>query len=312
MEILDGKKLSTETKLNVKNKVEQYVSAGLPRPKLACILVGDDPASQTYVNSKEKTCAELGIDSVLEKLDGNSSTQEIIAVINRLNDDKSVNAILLQLPLPEALRPFEDEIINTISPQKDVDGLTTHNLGRLFADKSLVSPCTPSGIINLLKKYNVQIEGKRATVVGRSLLVGKSVAMLLLKEGATVQICTSKTKGLAQETKKADILVVCAGKEKLVTKDMVKDGAVVVDVGIHRKQSFEIDKNTFEVKPKTKLCGDVDFENVKDKTSFITPVPGGVGPMTIAELMQNTLILYKNQLALKIENACLESNVKTL
>lgn len=312
MEILDGKKLSAETKLKVKNQVEEYVGLGLPRPKLACILVGDDPASQTYVNSKEKTCAELGIDSILEKLDGNSSPQDIIETINRLNNDNSVNAILLQLPLPEQLRLFEDKIINTISPQKDVDGLTTHNLGRLFADKGLVSPCTPSGIINLLKKYNVQIEGKCATVVGRSLLVGKSVAMLLLKEGATVQICTSKTNNLAQETKKADILVVCAGKEKLITKDMVKEGAVVVDVGIHRKQSFEIDKTTYEVKPKTKLSGDVDFDNVKEKASFITPVPGGVGPMTIAELMQNTLILYKNQLALNIKNANSDDDVKTL
>lgn len=303
MEKIDGKQIADTIKQRITQRInEEYLGKGKNSPCLACILVGDDPASQTYVASKEKTCAQIGMRSVLYKLDKHSTFGEVKNVIQKLNDDEDISGILLQLPLPQNLRLYEDALINTISPNKDVDSLTNENLGKLFADKSAIAPCTASGIIKLLKEYNIQIAGKRVTVVGRSLLVGKSVAMLLLKENATVQICTSHTKNLEDETKQADILVVAIGKPKYITANMVKDGAVVVDVGINRIQKAVLDKESGQEVQKNVLVGDVDYENVKDKCSYITPVPGGVGPMTIAELMQNTLTLHEQRLAQEQES----------
>lgn len=281
MEIINGKEVATLIKKMIAQKIEQnYIKAGKQVPTLACVLVGDDPASKVYVANKEKACAMVGINSVVKKLPANATQEQVAEVISSLNADKNISGILLQLPLPKHLD--ENALINLISPSKDVDGLTDLNLGRLFAGKHIVAPCTATGIIDLLDHYNLEIAGKRAVVIGRSLLVGKSVANLLEQRNATVTVCHSKTQNLAEITRQADILVVAIGKPNCVTADMVKDGAVVIDVGINRLA--------------TGLVGDVDFANVKDKTSYITPVPGGVGPMTIAELLQNTLTLHEQNL----------------
>lgn len=275
MEILDGKMLSALIKQRIKERIEnEHLN---PPPTLACILVGDDPASQVYVANKEKACNAVGMKSIIIRLPATSTNEEVANTIKSLNEDKSVNGILLQLPLPKGLN--EKMLINLISPNKDVDGLTELNLGRLFSKNTLVAPCTATGIIDILKHYNVDIDGKEVVVVGRSLLVGKSVANMLEQLNATVTICHSHTTNLAEHTKRADILVVAIGKPNFITKDMVKQGAVVIDVGINRLEG--------------KLVGDVDFENVKDTCSKITPVPGGVGPMTIAELLNNTMTLYE-------------------
>lgn len=297
MEQIDGKQIAETIKQRISERIKnEYIEKGKQAPCLACILVGDDPASQTYVASKERTCQQLGIKSIVYKMDKNSTFGQVVSKIQYLNQDANVSAILLQLPLPASLREYEDALINSISPQKDVDSLTNVNLGKLFADKNSIAPCTASGIIKLLKEYKIEMQGKRVTVVGRSLLVGKSVAMLLLKENATVQICTSKTQDLSSETKQADILVVAIGKPEYITADMVKDGAVVIDVGINRVQKTITDPQTGEEKTKNVLVGDVNYKDVKDKCSYITPVPGGVGPMTIAELMNNTLVLHEQQI----------------
>lgn len=278
MEIINGKEVATLIKKMIAQKIEQnYIKAGKQVPTLACVLVGDNPASKVYVANKEKACAMVGINSVVKKLPADATQEQVAEVISSLNEDKNISGILLQLPLPKHLD--ENALINLISPTKDVDGLTDLNLGRLFAGKHIVAPCTATGIIDLLDHYNLEIAGKRAVVIGRSLLVGKSVANLLEQRNATVTVCHSKTENLAEITRQADILVVAIGKPNYVTADMVKDGAVVIDVGINRLA--------------TGLVGDVDFANVKDKTSYITPVPGGVGPMTIAELLQNTLTLHE-------------------
>ena len=276
MKILDGKSLSNKIKSEIKNTIDtQFV--GKLKPTLACMIVGDNPASKIYVASKEKACAAVGFGSIVVRLPENSTEQEVITEINKLNKDKKVSAILLQLPLPNGLD--ERKILSHISPDKDADGLTDVSLGRLVAKDFDVAPCTAYGIIHLLKEYGIDMQGKKAVVVGRSLLVGKSVAILLEENNATVTVCHSRTKDLAKETKKADILVVAIGKPKFVTADMVKNGAVVVDVGINRTDNG--------------IVGDVDFENVSKKCKYISPVPGGVGPMTIAELLNNTLILHK-------------------
>lgn len=281
MEIINGKEVATLIKKMIAQKIEQnYIKAGKQVPTLACVLVGDNPASKVYVANKEKACTMVGINSVVKKLPADATQEQVAEVISSLNEDKNISGILLQLPLPKHLD--ENALINLISPTKDVDGLTDLNLGRLFAGKHIVAPCTATGIIDLLDHYNLEIAGKRAVVIGRSLLVGKSVANLLEQRNATVTVCHSKTENLAEITHQADILVVAIGKPNYVTADMVKDGAVVIDVGINRLA--------------TGLVGDVDFANVKDKTSYITPVPGGVGPMTIAELLQNTLTLHEQTL----------------
>ncbi len=281
MEIINGKEVATLIKKMIAQRIEQnFVSKGRPVPTLACVLVGDDPASQVYVRNKETACKNAGINSVIKRLSADSTEQEVADVISTLNADKNISGILLQLPLPKHLD--ENALINLISPSKDVDSLTDLNLGRLFAGKHIVAPCTAAGIIDLLDHYNIQIDGKQAVVIGRSLLVGKSVANLLEQRNATVTVCHSKTQNLADVTRQADILIVAIGKPNYVSADMVKQGAVVIDVGINRLE--------------TGLVGDVDFDKVKQKASYITPVPGGVGPMTIAELLQNTLTLHEQNL----------------
>lgn len=276
MELLDGKLVAQELYSKLLGDVQALKAKDI-QPKLVIILVGDDPASQSYIRSKTKASEKLGIESELitykpEEID----TPRLIAKINELNDDDSVNGILVQLPLPDHI--YEPEIIKAISPIKDVDGFTAYNIGKMFlsTDFEELAPCTPLGIIRMLEHYNIDVSGKEAVVVGRSNIVGKPAAVMLLNRGATVTTCHSKTEDLKFHTSRADILVVAVGKSKLITKDMVKEGAVVVDVGMNRNESG-------------KLEGDVDFENVKDKVSYITPVPGGCGLMTVACLMENVV-----------------------
>ena len=278
MNILDGKQTSLLIKTALRDKIQkEYLEQNKEVPCLACILVGDNPASQVYVNNKEKACVSVGLRSIIKRLPATSTNEEVESVIKELNEDSSVAGILLQLPLPKGLD--EARLIDCISPSKDVDALTDVNLGKLFSGKNVIAPCTATGIIDLMDEYNIDLVGKHIVVLGRSLLVGKSVSMLFQQRNATVTMCHSKTQNLADLTRQADVLVVAIGKPNYVTADMIKDGAVVVDVGINRLE--------------TGLVGDVDFNAVKDKCSYITPVPGGVGPMTIAELLKNTLTLYE-------------------
>ena len=282
MEILDGKSYSSEIKQSVKEKVESFCQTH-KRPLLACIIVGDDKASEVYVKSKEKACESCSLLSCVIKLPEITTQKELEAQIEILNKDEAVSAILLQLPLPKHLDSCT--AINKIDPKKDVDCLTNYNLGALFAGNSSFAPCTATGIIKLLEKYNIELAGKNAVVIGRSLLVGKSVASLLEQKNATVTLCHSKTQNMQEIASKADILVVAIGKPKFIDENYVKEGAVVVDVGINRVEG--------------KILGDVDYENVKDKCSYITPVPGGVGPLTVACLMENTLYLASHNLESK-------------
>ncbi len=276
MQILDGKALSKE----IQEEIEFEVSNLSKKPHLAVILVGEDSASQIYVNIKHKTCERLGIKSTVVNLPENTSEEDLIEKVRELNSDKDVNAILIQLPLPNHINA--NNCIKEISPVKDVDGFTPENLGAILrGQEPFVYPCTPFGILTILKRYNIQISGKHAVIVGRSNIVGKPVSLMLLKENATVTMCHSKTENLSEITKTADILISATGK-RVITKDMVKQGATVIDVGIIRNSEG-------------KLEGDVDFEEVKDVAEFITPVPGGVGPMTIASLMKNTLHLFYKQ-----------------
>ncbi len=276
MQILDGKALSKE----IQEEIEFEVSNLSKKPHLAVILVGEDSASQIYVNIKHKTCERLGIKSTVVNLPENTSEEDLIEKVRELNSDKDVNAILIQLPLPNHIDA--NNCIKEISPVKDVDGFTPENLGAILrGQEPFAYPCTPFGILTILKRYNIQISGKHAVIVGRSNIVGKPVSLMLLKENATVTMCHSKTENLSEITKTADILISATGK-RVITKDMVKQGATVIDVGIIRNSEG-------------KLEGDVDFEEVKDVAEFITPVPGGVGPMTIASLMKNTLHLFYKQ-----------------
>lgn len=278
MEIIDGKMVATNLKQSLATLIQtKYINKGKQAPTLACILVGDNPASQVYVKNKEKACKLVGMNSIIKVLPASSTQEQVSKVISELNNDEKVSGILLQLPLPKHLN--ENELINQILPEKDVDCLTEQNLGKLFSNHHIIAPCTASGIIKLLDEYDIKIEGKKVAVVGRSLLVGKSVANLLEQRNATVTLCHSKTINLAEITSQADILVVAIGKPKFITGEMVKQGAVVIDVGINRTSEG--------------LVGDVDFDSVKQKASHITPVPGGVGPMTIAELLSNTLLLHE-------------------
>ena len=271
---LDGKSL----KQSILDKVRDEVGKLSVKPKLVVIQVGNDEASNIYISQKAKMAAYVGYEFVHLKHD-KITEDELIKEIEKLNNDSSVHAILVQIPLPNGFN--KSRIQNAIIPEKDVDGLTDINMGKLAHNKDGLCPCTPAGIITLLKKYNVEIASKHAVVVGRSDLVGKPMALMLLRENATVTICHSKTKDLAKYTKEADILVVAAGVAGLVNEDMVKDGAVVVDVGINRINN--------------KLVGDVTYDTVSKKASYITPVPGGVGQMTVATLCQNVLKAYKLQ-----------------
>ena len=280
MKKIDGKIIAQELKLAVKEKIEKdFVQKALPVPKLACIIVEGNKASEVYVASKEKACQFCGMESKIVRLKEDITEKELFAEIDKLNKDKSVSGILLQLPLPAHLDA--DRATNRILPSKDVDCLTYENLGKLFSAKHDIAPCTATGIIKMLKHENIEISGKRAVVIGRSLLVGKSVANLLEQENATVTICHSRTKDMQKITKKADILIVAIGKPKFVTADYVRKGAVVIDVGINRTDGG--------------IVGDVDFENVSPKCLYISPVPGGVGPLTVACLMENTLILHNKE-----------------
>lgn len=280
MEILDGKQTSLIIKTALRDKIQKdYLEKGKELPCLACVIVGDDPASQVYVANKEKACGNIGIASIIRRLPKNSTNEEVEQVIQALNEDDKVSGILLQLPLPKGLD--EVRLLECINPSKDVDALTDINLGKLFANKNIIAPCTATGIIDLLNQYSIEIQGKHVVVVGRSLLVGKSVSVLFEQKNATVTLCHSKTQNLKGICSQADILVVAIGRPKFITADMVKEGAVVVDVGINRLELG--------------LVGDVDYENVKEKCSYITPVPGGVGPMTIAELLKNTITLHENK-----------------
>lgn len=271
--IIDGKALSAKLKNNLKNDVEALKGEGI-ETCLAVIIVGDNPASRVYVNNKKKSCAELGIKSLEYALPEDTTEEELLSLIEELNSDDSVDGILCQLPLPKHI--CEKNVINSISPAKDVDAFHPENVGHIMIGDYTFLPCTPAGVMEMLKEYGIEIAGKNCVVVGRSNIVGKPMTMLLLKENATVTVCHSRTKDLPSFTREADILVSAVGKVGLITADMVKENAVVIDVAINRLENG-------------KLCGDVDFENVKEKASFITPVPGGVGPMTIAVLMKNTV-----------------------
>ena len=277
--IIDGKKVSAQVKEQVRIETEELVKKGI-KPGLAVIIVGDDPASRVYVNNKKKACEKVGFLSKEFALPATTTQEELLALVNELNEDKEINGILCQLPLPNGLD--EKAVIEAISPLKDVDAFHASNVGKIMIGDYDFLPCTPAGVMEMLHSYNIPVEGKECVVIGRSNIVGKPMAMLLLHENGTVTITHSRTKNLKEVTKRADILVAAIGKPKFVTADMVKEGAVVIDVGMDRDENG-------------KLCGDVDFENVKEKCSAITPVPGGVGPMTIAVLMKNTLKACKIQ-----------------
>ena len=269
--IIDGKKISAEIKEELKTEVAAYAAQG-KKCALAVIQVGADPASSVYVRNKKKACAYIGIESLSYELPEETTEEELLALIQKLNDNPDVHGILCQLPLPKHI--CEDHVIQAIDPQKDVDGFHPQNVGALVVGKKGFVSCTPAGIIQLLKRSNIEIAGKHCVVIGRSNIVGNPMALLMLRENATVTVCHSHTKDLKEVTERADILIVAIGKPKMIDASYVKDGATVIDVGIHR------DANN-------KLCGDVDFASVEPVAGAITPVPGGVGPMTIAMLMNN-------------------------
>ncbi|MDD3462832.1 MAG: bifunctional methylenetetrahydrofolate dehydrogenase/methenyltetrahydrofolate cyclohydrolase FolD [Sulfurospirillaceae bacterium] len=273
MEILDGKALSDKIKTDLKIQSETLKQEGVV-PALAVILVGDDPASQTYVNTKEKACNAVGITSIMHRVCASTSEDEVLKIIDSLNKNPEVDGILVQLPLPKHIDT--SKVIEAINPDKDVDGFHPFNVGRLVAGMDGFVPCTPFGVMKLLEAYGVNVRGMDACVIGASNIVGKPMMNLLLNASATVEVCRSSTKNLKEHTLKADLIVVGVGKINLLTADMVKEGAIVVDVGINRNEEG-------------KIVGDVDFANVSPKCSYITPVPGGVGPMTIAMLLTNTI-----------------------
>ena len=275
--IIDGKQISKDIKEELKAEVASLAAQGR-KCCLAVIQVGNDPASSVYVGNKKKACAYVGIESLVYELPEETTEEELLTIIDKLNKDANVHGILCQLPLPKHIN--EDHVIKAISPKKDVDGFHPQNVGALvIGEKGFVS-CTPAGIIQLLKRSNIEMDGKHCVVVGRSNIVGKPMSLLMLRENATVTICHSHTKNLKEICKEADILIVAIGKPQFIDKEYVKDGAVVIDVGIHRDEN-------------NKLCGDVKYDEVEPVASYITPVPGGVGPMTIAMLMHNCVEAMK-------------------
>ncbi len=280
MAIIDGKKVSSHIIENITVEVKSLKLKIDKSPGLAVILVGDDPASAVYVRNKNKTCTKIGFQSFENILPSDTSELTLLNLIDELNNNENINGILVQLPLPKHISSHK--ILKAIKPEKDVDGFHLENVGRLVTGNAAFKPCTPAGIIQLLDYYNIDLEGKNAVVLGRSNIVGKPVAFLLLEKNATVTICHSRTKDLSKITRQADVLIAAIGKPNFVTADMVKDDSVIIDVGINRVDG--------------KLVGDVDYQAVSQKVSFITPVPGGVGPMTIAMLMANTLHSFKNSL----------------
>ena len=280
-ELIDGKLVSNNIRQEIKEKVSSLLSKHSQVPGLAAVLVGDNPASEIYVRNKRKACADVGIYSEEYKLPEDTTQDELLKIIDGLNNNDKINGILVQLPLPNHID--ESLILKAVSPQKDVDGFHPVNAGLLFQGEQKFIACTPHGIIKMLEFYNIDIQGKNAVVLGRSNIVGKPASMLLLQKHATVTICHSRTKNLQDILKEADIIVAAIGRAHFVTKDMVKKGAVVIDVGINRLDTC-------------KLAGDVDFENVKDLCSHITPVPGGVGPMTITMLLWNTVMSLEDSI----------------
>lgn len=279
MKLIDGKIISEHIKQQVIAQVNDIKVQGI-EPCLAVIIVGDDFASRTYVNNKKKTCDYVGIKSFEYALPESTTQEELLELVEKLNADKSVHGILCQLPIPKHID--EKIILNAIAPEKDVDAFHPVNAGHIMIGDGVLRPCTPAGIMEMLKYEGIDVAGKNCVVIGRSNIVGKPMAMLLINASGTVTVCNSKTQNLAEITKKADILVAAVGKAKFVTADMVKEGAVVIDVGMNRDEDG-------------KRCGDVDFEAVKEKASHITPVPGGVGLMTVAMLMENTVTAAKMQ-----------------
>ena len=276
--IIDGKELAKNIREGLKEEVKELKNAEI-NPKLAVIMVGDDKASKVYVKNKSKACEDVGIEYEEYLLPSKTKMEELLELIEKLNNDETIHGILVQSPLPEGLDA--NEAFKAISPKKDVDGFNPINVGRLSLNQDCFVSCTPYGIIKMLENYNIPIEGANAVIIGRSNIVGKPLAKCLLNKNATVTVCHSKTKNLGEITKQADILIAAIGKAKFVTKDMVKEGATVIDVGINRTE--------------TGLMGDTDFEAIKEKASYITPVPGGVGPMTIAMLMTNVIKAAKQQ-----------------
>lgn len=275
--LISGKEVSAKVKAEVREETAELVKKGI-KPGLAVVIVGNDPASRVYVNSKKKACEEVGFSSFEYALPEETTQEELLELVSKLNNDDSVDGILCQLPLPEQID--ENAVINAIKPDKDVDAFHPFNVGKIMIGDFAFLPCTPAGVMELIDSTGVDISGKSCVVIGRSNIVGKPMSMLLLHRNGTVTICHSRTKNLAEICRNADILVAAVGKANFVTADMVKDGAIVIDVGMNRLENG-------------KLCGDVDFENTEKKAGYITPVPGGVGPMTIAMLMKNTLTAAK-------------------
>lgn len=277
--VIDGKMVATRIKENLKKEVEDMIKSGIT-PGLAVIIVGNNPASRVYVNNKKKACSEVGIRSYEYALPETVTEEELLSLIDELNNNNEVNGILCQLPLPKHIS--EEKIINAISPMKDADCFHPVNVGRLMIGKPIFQPCTPYGVIELIKEAGIDIAGKECVVLGRSNIVGKPQAIMLLSQNGTVTVCHSKTKNLKEVCKRADVLVAAIGKAKFIDASYIKEGAVVIDVGINRDENG-------------KLCGDVDFNSVFEVAGAITPVPGGVGPMTIAMLMKNTVMAAKIQ-----------------
>ncbi len=285
--IIDGKAIAADMRAELKAQVEQLRKKGIV-PGLGVVLVGEDPASNSYVTAKERACAEIGIYSDDNRLSAGTSQEELMALVEKMNNDPKINGILVQLPLPKHLN--EAEVLLAIDPAKDVDGFHPVNIGKMVVGEKAFLPCTPHGIIQLLMRSGVKIEGADIVIVGRSNIVGKPLANMLVQKNktgnATVTVCHTRTKDLPAHTRRADIVIAAAGRRNTITADMIKDGAVVIDVGVNRVRD-DTKKRGY------RLVGDVDFEQVKEKASFITPVPGGVGPMTITMLLYNTVVSAK-------------------
>lgn len=279
--ILDGRQVANEVLENISREIEVIKSKKVRLPGLAVLLIGENPASHTYVKNKEKTCNKLGIYSEVIKLQNNITEKDILKLVESLNSNSKIDGILVQLPLPKHLD--SNKVIESIDPKKDIDGLHPYNMGRLLNNQECLTPCTPKGIMQILKHYSINISGMETVIVGRSILVGKPLSIMLLNENATVTITHSKTKNIEEVTKKADLLISAIGKANLIKRDWVKKGAIVIDVGINKIIDNE----------KSTIVGDVDFNEVSNICKAITPVPGGVGPVTIAMLMSNTLKAYK-------------------
>ncbi len=287
-QVMDGKALAASVRETLKQEVDMLLAAGKRRPGLAVVLVGDDKASALYVKNKTQSCKKVGIESFMHTFPAATDMETLLNCITTLNESEAVDGILVQLPLPAHLS--SEEVLSVLDPNKDVDGLTIESMGRLFAGKTGLRPCTPVGVMALLEQYNVEVEGKHAVVIGRSNLVGKPIAMLLMQKNATVTMCHSRTKDLDQICQNADILVVAAGKREFVKGSWVKPGACVIDVGIH---------HTHGPAGESVISGDVQYVDAAKVARFITPVPGGVGPMTVAMLLANTIVAYERRTGIK-------------